>query len=249
MYLIASLLDIERNIEGWASSLGAPAEGFFRLILAALAGGLVGLEREVRGRQAGFRTYLLVSLGSAIVMLVSVQVALHPWQLANDQYSVRVDPGRIAYGVMTGIGFLGAGVIVKGANGGVRGLTTAAGLWCIAAVGLAYGLGMYVVATMATLIIVVSLWILDYFEDFLPKLRYRDVIIRRKWEVGCIATTIQRFRDANLKVIDASFERTDDLNEVDVNLRIAFVNKKQYYNFERQMEGDTVYQLIATREA
>nr|MBA3272324.1 MgtC/SapB family protein [Chthoniobacterales bacterium] len=137
---------------------------------------------------------------------------------------------------------------VKGSNGGVRGLTTAAGLWCIAAVGLAYGLGMYVVATMATLIIAISLWILDYFEDFLPKLRYRNVIIRRKWEVGCIATTIQRFRDAKLKVIDASFERTKDLDEVDVNLRIAFTNKQQYYHFERQMEGDSVYQLIATRE-
>ena len=93
-----------------------------------------------------------------------------------------------------------------------------------------------------------SLWILDYFEDYLPKLRYRNVIIRRRWEVGCITATIQRFRESNLKVVDASYDCTRDLSEVDVNLRIAFTNKKQYYNFERQMEGDTLYQLIATGE-
>jgi putative Mg2+ transporter-C (MgtC) family protein len=248
MHWVASIIEIDQHITQWAASLGGPLEALLRLFLAAMAGGVVGLEREVRGRQAGFRTYLLVCLGSAIVMLVSAQVALHPWVAASEHYTIRVDPGRIAYGVMTGVGFLGAGVIVKGTSGGVRGLTTAAGLWCIAAVGLALGLGLYMVAVMGTTLVVASLWILDYLEDFLPKLRYRNVIIRRKWEVGCIAATIQRFRDANLRVTDASFERTSDLEEVDVNLRIVFVNKKQYYNFERQMEGDTIYQLIATRE-
>jgi len=248
MHFLSSITQIDQDFNAWALSLGRPLEGLLRLLLAAVCGGLVGLEREIRGRQAGFRTYLLVCLGSAMVMLVSAQVAFHPWEVANQNYTIRVDPGRIAYGVMTGIGFLGAGVIVKGSHGGVRGLTTSAGLWCIAAVGLAIGFGMYVLAVGTTILIGGSLWILDYLEDYLPKLRYRNVIIRRRWEVGCITATIQRFRESNLKVVDASFERTGDLDVVDVNLRIAFVNKKQYYNFERQMEGDTLYQLIATRE-
>lgn len=248
MHVIASLVEIEQAVATWANSLGGPGEALFRLFLALIAGGLVGLERELRGRQAGFRTYILVCLGSALVMLVSVEVALSRWDIPNAESILRIDPGRIAYGVMTGIGFLGAGVIVKSSTGSVRGLTTAAGLWCTAAVGLGFGIGMYTVAMLATLLIVTALWILDYFEGFLPKIRYRSVIVRRKWEVGCITATIQRFKDAKLKVVDASFERCDDLDEVDVNLRIAFVNARQYYSFERQMEGDSVYQLIATRE-
>ena len=82
----------------------------------------------------------------------------------------------------------------------------------------------------------------------LPKVRYRTVTIRRKWQVGLIAQTIERFEAANLKVVDASFERTDDLSHADINLKIAFMNKREYYSFERKLEGDTDYQLMATRE-
>src|SRR3982751_5325636 len=109
-----------------------------RILLAAIFGGLIGLEREVRGRQAGFRTYILVCVGSALVMVVSIQFAAHQWtaQSANQGININIDPARIAYGVMTGIGFLGAGAIVHAQGGLVRGLTTAAALWCVAAVGL-----------------------------------------------------------------------------------------------------------------
>src|SRR4051812_23603623 len=115
-----------------AQGLGWPTEGFFRLVLAAVMGGLVGMERELRGRQAGFRTNLLVCLGSALVMIVSVNFAIHRWQAqsANQGININIDPARIAYGVMTGVGFLGAGTIVQH-RGSIRGLTTAAGLWCM----------------------------------------------------------------------------------------------------------------------
>src|SRR5204862_4053632 len=98
-------------IHNWAGSFGATFESFLQLALAGIAGALVGIEREVRGRQAGFRTYLLVSLGSALVMIVSVQFAQHQWiaQTPNLGININIDPARIAYGVMTGIGFLGAG--------------------------------------------------------------------------------------------------------------------------------------------
>src|SRR5690349_11556207 len=99
-------------IQHWAATHGWPLDAFLRLILAAVSGGLVGLEREVRGREAGFRTNLLVCLGSALVMLVSIHFAGQEWPHANT-INVNIDPARIAYGVMTGVGFLGAGAILK----------------------------------------------------------------------------------------------------------------------------------------
>jgi putative Mg2+ transporter-C (MgtC) family protein len=114
----------------WGRSLGYATESLFRLMLAMLCGGVIGIERELRGREAGFRTHALVCLGSALVMIVSIHFAFEPWRppALPDGVQLTIDPARIAYGVMTGIGFLGAGSILK--NGGsVQGLTTAAGLW------------------------------------------------------------------------------------------------------------------------
>jgi putative Mg2+ transporter-C (MgtC) family protein len=248
MIVLATLSLLDAHFDQWASNLGWPGEAFLRLGMAIVAGGLVGLERELRGRSAGFRTNLLVCLGSALVMLVSSQVAMRPWHVASNEYTIRVDPGRIAYGVMTGIGFLGAGVIVKGNTGAVRGLTTAAGLWCVAAIGLAAGLGMYSITVVTTLFVLISLWILDIFEDQLPKLRYRNVVIRRRWKAGCITETIARFKSSGLRVVDASFERRGALDFVDITLNIAFKRRDQYYNLERQLEQDDDYVLMAARE-
>src|SRR4051812_9983920 len=96
---------ITRKMHG----LGWPLEAFAGLLLAALAGGMVGLERELRGRQAGFRTNILVAVGSCLVMIVSNRLAEKGWPSPGKPgVGITVDPGRIAYGVMTGIGFLGA---------------------------------------------------------------------------------------------------------------------------------------------
>src|SRR4029453_15527656 len=181
-----------------------PLEAFVRLLLATLAGGMVGLEREVRGRQAGFRTNILVSLGSALGMIVSTQFAFQQWQHAPG-INLNIDPARIAYGVMTGIGFLGAGTIVKSGIA-VRGLTTAAAMWCVAAVGLAAGFGMYTLTAIATVMIVTALWVLDYFENMVPKWRYRTVVVRRPWKPGVIPETIDRFKKAGLRVSDAGMD-------------------------------------------
>src|SRR5688500_2580 len=194
--LAVSLHAIDNAVREWAHGLGIPGEIVLRLALAVVLGGLVGLEREVRGRQAGFRTNVLVCLGSAIVMIVSIHFAKVPWP-PQAGININVDPARIAYGVMTGIGFLGAGTIVHN-KGSVRGLATAAGLWCVAAIGLAVGFGMYTVALLATLLVVLVLWLLDLLEDVLPRVRYRTVTIRRRWTPGCIAQTIARFKKARL---------------------------------------------------
>ena len=130
-------------------------EVVLRLALAAGLGAAIGLEREIREREAGLRTHLLVSLGSALFTIVSAY-GFHAF-LSSGQSVVRADPSRIAAQIVTGIGFLGAGAIIRQGLS-VRGLTTAATLWVVAAIGLATGAGYYSAAIVTTVLVIVSLW-------------------------------------------------------------------------------------------
>src|SRR5215510_11777595 len=122
-------------------------EMLLRLLAALLAGACIGYERSFHGRPAGLRTHVLVCLASAVLMLVTVYEAY--WVRTTGE--ARLDPTRMAQGIMTGIGFLGAGVIVKeGLN--VRGLTTAASIWITAAIGVLAGVGLFVPMTMAVVL-------------------------------------------------------------------------------------------------
>ena len=247
MELLAVTDPIDQIVRTWGAQFSWPAEYAARLLMAMIAGGLVGMERELRGRQAGFRTNILVCVGSALTMIVSISFAARPWP-HDANVNMNIDPARIAYGVMTGIGFLGAGTIVK-SGVAVRGLTTAAAMWCVAAVGLAAGFGMYTLTAIATVLIVAALWILDYAESLFPKWRYRTVVVRRKWKPSVIPETIERFKAAKLRVIDASMQRTvDELTHTTINVRIAFVRAQKYYDLERQLEADPDYDILATRE-
>jgi putative Mg2+ transporter-C (MgtC) family protein len=238
-------------IERWAELLGlGQAAGLaIRLILAALAGGLVGFEREMRGRQAGFRTHMLVCVGSALVMIVSAQVALVPWRPpGGGGVNLQVDPSRIAYGVMTGVGFLGAGAIVKEGMT-IRGLTTAAALWCVAAIGLAAGLGLYVIAVLATALVLLVLWALGLLENYLPKKVFRVIVVRRKWAPGCIVNTINRIQKHGVSAHSTSFKRIEDLSTVDISVRIAYTKKLSYATLERELlEADEDFQVISAGE-
>lgn len=115
-----------------------------RLLLAAALGALIGLERDLKKKPAGIRTHMLVCLGACVYTLISVS-------------EFPLDSARIAAGIVAGIGFLGAGAII-GSQDGVHGLTTAAGIWVTAAVGLALGTGSYVIAAVSTLLVVVTLF-------------------------------------------------------------------------------------------
>jgi putative Mg2+ transporter-C (MgtC) family protein len=126
-----------------------------RLTVAAVLGGAIGFERELRERQAGLRTHLLVSVGSALFTLVSAY-GFHEF-LVSGSGLVRTDPTRIAAQVVTGVGFLGAGAIIRQGLS-VRGLTTAATLWVVAAIGMAVGAGYYGGAVITTTVVLVSLW-------------------------------------------------------------------------------------------
>jgi putative Mg2+ transporter-C (MgtC) family protein len=133
-----------------------------RLVVALVCGSIIGLERETKGRSAGLRTHILVCTGSTLIMLVS----LYMYDLFGDK--VAVDPARIAAGVVTGIGFLGAGAIIRSPQE-VRGLTTAASIWVSAAIGLAVGCGFLSGAFITTVIAFLTLAFLKVVERKLEK--------------------------------------------------------------------------------
>jgi len=142
-------------------------EFIIRIVVATVLGAIIGLDREYRTKAAGFRTHVLVALGSALFMIISV----HGFDdLPKDQMTLRMDPARIAAQVVTGIGFIGAGTIIFQKNV-VKGLTTAAGLWVTAAIGLACGVGMYVLASVSALLVLICF---EGFNFFLHRVRRRN---------------------------------------------------------------------------
>ena len=144
-----------------------------RLLLGAFLGGVVGYERYTHGRPAGFRTHLIVCMASVLIMVVSVD--FHYLTSHYPEY-IRIDPSRIAAGAITGIGFLGAGVIIR-TGFTVQGLTTAACLWIVSAIGLAVGGGFYLPGIITTFFTVIALWFLREVEKKINKESYRYVDI------------------------------------------------------------------------
>jgi len=229
-------------------SLGWPGEAFVELLLAAVAGGVIGLEREVRGRQAGFRTNILVAVGSALVMIVSNRIAFHDWpDEAHRHINITVDPARIAYSVMTGIGFLGAGIILHH-RGGIRGLTTAAAIWCVAGLGLSAGLGLYLLTVFGTALVVSALWLLDHLEDMLPKVRYRNVVLRRPWVDGCVQDTVSRLEKAGMEVAEVTYKRSEDLKTVDIDVRVSYFENTAAWDLDAKVGQDGVVDVLSVGE-
>lgn len=133
-----------------------------RLLLTLVLSGLIGFERQIHRRDAGLRTHILVALGSCLIMLTSLYV----FDIYKDRASL--DPVRIAAGVVTGIGFLGAGTIIREPDG-VKGLTTAASLWVVSGLGLACGVGFNKIAIYTTILVLIVLHFLRHIEGSLIK--------------------------------------------------------------------------------
>jgi len=172
---------------GWDDNLA-------RLSLAAVLGGAIGFERELRDREAGLRTHLLVCLGAALFTIVSAY-GFRGFLTSGDQV-VRADPTRIAAQIVTGIGFLGAGAIIRQGLT-VRGLTTAATLWVAAAIGIAAGAGYYSGAVLGTVITLVALWPLrlaayPVFERLRPEERSIVVELRRGTKASQLLDALER---------------------------------------------------------
>lgn len=139
-------------------SLGLDLDVIIKILLACVLGGLVGLERESINRPAGLRTHILVCVGSTLVMTINTILVV------SYSSTVNLDPGRFGAAVLSGIGFLGAGTIIREGNS-VSGLTTAASLWTIACIGLTIGAGHFLLATFTTLVVLVVLFTFARFEN------------------------------------------------------------------------------------
>lgn len=186
-----------------------------RLVVASILGGLVGLERDVHGRAAGLRTNLLVSLGTALFMILSEAVA-GGFGRESATTALRADPTRIAAQVVSGIGFLGAGAIIKHGFS-IRGLTTAASMWTVAAIGMAAGAGYFELAGVATVAALLSLIVLNRFERLYAKDSYRTLTVSAPLETQ-ISTIIDVVKRDNLKIIHLDYT----VNYLKKELRAVF---------------------------
>jgi putative Mg2+ transporter-C (MgtC) family protein len=190
-----------------------PYEIIFKLLLGALLGGIIGFERQTHGRDAGFRTQLLVCVASVLLMIISESYYVQGGIVS--QYA-KVDPTRIASGAMTGVGFLGAGVILK-TGFSIRGLTTAACIWIVSAIGLAIGAGQYLAGIIGFVITVFSLWVLRILEARMPRMSYRYVTLVTD-DSGEESAIRSLFRKWGFEIFE-------------MNYRMEFAKKERDYNF------------------
>lgn len=185
-----------------------------RLLLAAILGAVVGVEREVHAHPAGMRTHLLVSLGSAMFTVLSIYGFV---EVAGE--TAAVDPTRIAAQIVSGIGFLGAGAIIKYGTS-IRGLTTAGSLWATAAVGMAAGAGQVAVAVVGTVVIFVSLWPLNWIVAQLRVRTDETVRIRLRLRgLEPLAQVTSEFSRMHVEIAQVRSERTAK-NRYEVQLDI-----------------------------
>jgi putative Mg2+ transporter-C (MgtC) family protein len=191
-----------------------------RLAAATVLGAVIGLERDMHGRAAGLRTNMLVSLGSALFMIISVAVAVRYTAAGAAETGLRVDPSRIAAQIIAGIGFLGAGAILKeGLN--VRGLTTAACLWVSAGIGMAAGAGLFELAIVVTVISLFTLTVVGYLDRLYAKDSYRtlEIAVPNRTDLSRVIDTVKR---EHLKILHLDYERdyTKDQMTVVFNIRL-----------------------------
>jgi len=190
-----------------------------RLFIAGVLGAVVGLDREYRAKEAGYRTHFLVSLGSALIMIVS-QYGFQQVILEN---SVSLDPSRVAAQVVSGIGFIGAGTIIIQKQF-VRGLTTAAGIWATAGIGLAIGAGMYGIGVAATILTLIGLELLSFiFKSLGMK---SSMIVFSTDEKDIIQKVTRELNDRGYMLVSYQMEKVSHSNADTYVITIVIKAKK-----------------------
>ena len=204
-----------------------------KLLLAAVLGGVVGWERERHGRWAGFRTHILVSLGACLMMLVSEFIQTR-YSHMSSQTVIRMDPSRVAAQIVTGIGFLGAGAIIKSGANMVRGLTTAACLWVVAGIGMAVGCG-YIVPALATVVLaLITLLALNRLDSVIRAHNYKDVIVEAKGDCDVLGQIRDTFAGAGLVVKNVGFDLDKDRDRIVYELSVRYTRDEQLLEATRK---------------
>ena len=194
-----------------------------RLFVSAVLGGLVGLERQRLDWAAGLRTHMLVCIGATLMMIVS----MFGFGDVIGAPGVTLDPSRVAAQVVSGIGFLGAGTILFLKNEVVRGLTTAAGLWTVAGIGLAVGGGLYFAAITATvLVLIILILIKPYKNRLLPHNKHKELQLQMNLHIANLLQIEKVINNYNLKYAQLSIYPTavEDVNEVTVRFNKSISN-------------------------
>jgi putative Mg2+ transporter-C (MgtC) family protein len=212
-------------------------DAMVQLVLAILLGGAIGLERESRGRPAGLRTHILVCLGATIIMIASTRMAIIS-QVLPSASRIQVDPGRIAAGIVTGIGFLGAGAIIR-IGDLVRGLTTAGCIWFVAALGITIGQGLYALAVVSTLLALAVLLALTQVEKRIQPVVYRTIVAvaplpqSEALETGCCAL----FREQQIRVQDIVQRLSVAEDRAEITFKISVRQQLQSGNVLRAVSA------------
>jgi putative Mg2+ transporter-C (MgtC) family protein len=195
----------------------------YKLLLASFLGAVIGLEREIHGRPAGFRTHLLVSLGSCLFVITSIHF-YSVYGNFSGKVPIGVDPGRVAAQVVTGIGFLGAGAIIR-EKFSVRGLTTAACLWLAAAIGLACGVGLFGISMAVTVISLTSLLLLKRIEEVLKRDSYIAIRIWCEDFPEQMQLIEDRLEKCNLHLLNTTIEKNIATSELHLVYQVKYNSK------------------------
>ena len=200
-----------------------------RLFLAVFCGGIIGLERERKRRPAGFRTHILICLGAAMTTLTSQFIML--------DLGLFTDPARLGAQVIAGIGFIGAGTIIVTKRRQVKGLTTAAGLWAAAIVGLCYGAGFYEGAVFATFIILLAELVFSKLEYFMVSTAKSFNIYVEYTESSMLANIVDALKKADVYILDMEIRKS---SQTSTNLHVVFSMK-----VPRKASHQSIMNLIA----
>lgn len=189
--------------------------------MGALIGGIIGFEREVHGRAAGFRTQLIVCVASVLIMIISENYYFY---LHNIDASLRIDPARISAGALIGIGFLGSGVIIKSGYA-VRGLTTAASIWIVSAIGLAIGGGLYFEGLITAAITIIALMVLRIVERRIRTMRFKNIIISTPSNENAEEAIKSVFARYEIHIHSTNYEKNQASDEIVYDFTVSTSNK------------------------
>ena len=223
-----------------ATEVTAPS-AVFKLFISLILGGIVGMERKRKGQVAGIRTFALISMGATLAMLISIYIPQAYLGMKNG------DPGRIAAQVVTGVGFLGAGAIIQ-TRGSIRGLTTAAGIWMVAAIGMSIGVGMYLVSVVATFFILFILVSMEHYEHR-NNFEWRGKIIRMNVPgiLESLTEYKQVLKQSRITVYDILLTYDYEKSETIVDFIILAKGSTDYVSVFRSMSAVNKINNIALR--
>jgi putative Mg2+ transporter-C (MgtC) family protein len=196
-------------------------EIIIRLLLGALIGGIIGFEREVHGRAAGFRTQLIVCVAAVLIMVVSENYYFY---IRDLDATLRIDPARIAAGALIGIGFLGAGVIIKSGYA-IRGLTTAASIWIVSAIGLAIGGGLYLEGVLTFGITIVALVVLRIVEKKIDFLRFKNITISTPVTENAEEVITSMLSNNGFNIYSIDYEKNQSKGEIIYHFTVSTKSK------------------------